>query len=85
MAHDGRTPSVRVVSTVRHLPPVVALDRAFSQVIDGLGERGGGRDRAPENAVHLTTVNCLTLMLVVIVKFLTVTNGHVGLLRIPSA
>jgi hypothetical protein len=64
----------------------------FAQVIVGLGD--GGRDiadcpiRTPGRFRMMPTersANCLTLMHVVTVRFLTVTKGHVGQGGIPSA
>jgi hypothetical protein len=45
----------------------------FSQVIDGLGRP----PRRAEMGADRPPPNCLTLMPVVTVKFLTVINGHV--------
>jgi len=50
----------------------------FSQVIDGLGKRTPATYQVVGKPLCLTSVNCLTLMPVVTVKFLTVINGHVG-------
>jgi hypothetical protein len=64
----------------------------FVQVIVGLGHRPGrswgAQDNAPFQPSHGSSrpsVNCLTLMYVVIVGFLTEKMGHVGATRIPSA
>jgi hypothetical protein len=50
----------------------------FPQVIDGLGDAAAAIAGGAMHPVRLTSVNCLTLMGVVIVKFLTVINGHAG-------
>jgi hypothetical protein len=61
---------------MRHVPPGGALDPVFAQVIDGLGRRPGVVAPDTAKADSLTAVNCLTLMPMVIVKFLTLINGH---------
>ena len=67
-----------VASTVRHVSRAAALDRVFPQVIDGLGGGVPATYQVVGIALCQTSVNCLTLMPVVTVKFLTVINGHVG-------
>jgi hypothetical protein len=69
---------VFVASTVRHVSGATALDREFPQVIDGLGAGVPATYRVVGIVLCLTSVNCLTLMQVVTVKFLTVLIGHVG-------
>lgn len=69
---------VFVASTVCHIRVTGALDRVFSQVIDGLGGSGTATYQVVGNSLCLTSVNCLTLMPMPTVKFLTVLNGHVG-------
>jgi hypothetical protein len=85
LAHPAAQRWVGVASTLRHIRRPAALDRVFSQVIDGLGRKVNVALAVAGKPVAQTTVNCLTLMAVVIVKFLTVTNGHVGYAWIPSA
>ena len=65
-------------STVRHVLALSLLDRVFPQVIDGLGSDAPATYQVVGKTLCLTSVNCLTLMPVVSVKFLTVLNGHVG-------
>jgi len=64
----------------------------FAQVIVGTPARRVSFRPAPESrrgtsrrSRHYSRVNCLTLMRVVIVKFLTVLKGHVGEAEIPGA
>jgi hypothetical protein len=78
LAHATRERCVFAASTVRHVAPARPLDRVFPQVIDGLGSGGPGTYQVVGKTLCLTSVNCLTLMPVVSVKFLTVLNGHVG-------